>query len=104
MIQFRANDSFSKYYDDKQSIIRHLKSPAHGDRSYQCPKCLRIFKSVEAITSHAESPGHCRIRETEHYGAFIDQLTGGIVKVDASGGNDGIKYDVEKKVLDKVFW
>ncbi|OAA69388.1 Zinc finger, C2H2-like protein [Akanthomyces lecanii RCEF 1005] len=93
-----------KYYDDKQGIIRHLKSPAHGVKSYQCPKCSRIFKSVEAITSHAESPGHCRIRETEHYGAFIDQLTGGIVQVDATGGNDGIKYNVQKKAIDKVFW
>ncbi|KAM3464395.1 hypothetical protein NHJ6243_002451 [Beauveria neobassiana] len=93
-----------KYFDSKAMIIRHLKSPAHGDKSYQCPKCLRIFKSVEAITYHAESPGYCRIRETEQYGTFLDQLTGGIVQADTSGGNDAIKYNVDKDAIKKVFW
>ncbi|KAJ3482169.1 hypothetical protein NLG97_g7639 [Lecanicillium saksenae] len=93
-----------KYYDNKFQIINHLKSPAHGGRSYQCPRCSRIFQSVEAITSHAESPGHCRIRETEEYGTFLDQITGGIVQVDMDGSNDGVKYNVQQDVMKKVFW
>ncbi|KAM3458944.1 hypothetical protein MY3296_000091 [Beauveria thailandica] len=93
-----------KYFDNKAMIIGHLNSPAHGDKSYQCPKCSRIFKSVEAITYHAESPGYCRIRETDQYGAFLDQLTGGIVQADTSGGNDAIKYNVDKDAIKKVFW
>ncbi|XWX00349.1 hypothetical protein V2A60_008369 [Cordyceps javanica] len=115
---FNASDYFStvinkyicpklgcgKYYNDKGAIVRHLQSPAHGDKSYQCPKCSRIFKSAEAITSHAESPGYCRIRETGHYGAFMDQITGGIVEVDQNSSHDTIMYKVGKEVATKTFW
>lgn len=93
-----------KYFDNKFGILKHLQSPAHGDKSYQCPRCSRIFKSVESITFHAESPGHCRIRETEQYGAFLDQITGGIVQVDINSTNDNVKYNVKGDALDKVFW
>ncbi|OAA56379.1 Zinc finger, C2H2 [Cordyceps fumosorosea ARSEF 2679] len=94
-----------KYYDTKLGIIRHLNSPAHGPKTYECPKCSRIFKSAEAMMYHAESAGaRCLIRETEHYGAFVDQLTGGIVQAETNSQRDAVEYSVKKDVVKKVFW
>lgn len=84
--------------------MAHLKGPAHGDKSYQCPKCLRIFKSVEAITYHAESAGRCQIRETEHYGAFLDQITGGVVQLKLDDFSQAPRYEANKDVGSNIVW
>ncbi|KAM4066484.1 palmitoyltransferase PFA3 [Hirsutella rhossiliensis] len=84
-----------KAFKTAGGLISHLRSTAHGNRTYQCPYCLRKFKSLAAIVSHAEQSNvHCRIRESDNYDAFIHQLTAGIVDVDMKRHDDGtIKYE-----------
>ena len=73
---------YRKTFNKANGLIGHLRSPAHGDRTYRCPSCFKSFKSLTAITSHAESSmSKCAIRETNNYGAYLDQLTAGMVTV-----------------------
>ncbi|KAJ4308000.1 hypothetical protein N0V84_012361 [Fusarium piperis] len=87
-----------KTFKNSRAIIGHLKSPAHSGTKYRCPYCLRSFNSLAAITQHAEdSSVRCRVRETDTYGAFVDQLTGGMADVSLERHDDGtVKYEVSK--------
>lgn len=87
-----------KTFKNSRGIIGHLKSPTHSGTKYRCPYCLRTFNSLAAITSHAEdSSVRCRVRETDTYGALIDQLTGGLADVSVRRHDDGtVKYEVSK--------
>ncbi|KAJ4233160.1 hypothetical protein NW759_001941 [Fusarium solani] len=87
-----------KTFKNSRAIIGHLKSPTHSGTKYRCPYCLRTFNSLAAITSHAEdSSVRCRMRETDTYGALIDQLTGGLADVSFRRHDDGtVKYEVSK--------
>ncbi|RTE69398.1 hypothetical protein BHE90_016218 [Fusarium euwallaceae] len=87
-----------KTFKNSRSITGHLKSPAHSGTKYRCPYCLRTFNSLAAITQHAEdSSVRCRVRETDTYGALIDQLTGGMADVSVRRHDDGtVKYEVSK--------
>ncbi|KAG6006563.1 hypothetical protein E4U21_006861 [Claviceps maximensis] len=71
-----------KVFKNRGQLVSHLRSPAHGDQSFRCPYCLRMFKSLTAISSHVESSSvNCRIRETDGYNAYLDQLTAGMVDI-----------------------
>lgn len=80
--------------------MAHLKSTAHGDTTYRCPYCLRIFKSLTAMVSHAESQGtFCQIRKTKEYSAYMDQLSAGLVDVAETPHEDGtVAYETSKNV------
>ncbi|WAO94193.1 C2H2-type domain-containing protein [Fusarium falciforme] len=93
-----------KTFKNSRAIIGHLKSPAHSGTKYRCPYCLRTFNSLAAITSHAEdSSVRCRMRETDTYGALIDQLTGGLADVSFRRHDDGtVKYEVSKNFRRKA--
>lgn len=83
-----------KVFKSASGLAGHLKSTAHGDKMYRCPYCLRIFKSMAAITNHSESSANrCQIRETDNYNAYLDQLTAGMVDVSRERNEDGtLKY------------
>ncbi|KJZ80426.1 hypothetical protein HIM_00276 [Hirsutella minnesotensis 3608] len=110
---FRAADYYSPYgerwrcpkvacnkaFKTARSLIGHLRGPAHDDTNYQCPYCLKNFKTLTAIVSHAEqSSVKCHMRDSENYDAFIHQLTGGIAEVDNEHHyKDGtVKYKLAK--------
>ena len=71
-------------------LIAHLRSPAHGTKTYTCPYCYKRFKTLAAVTAHSESSSlRCNIRSTDGYDAYMDQLTGGIIDVDLDRHEDG---------------
>ncbi|PHH70909.1 hypothetical protein CDD82_6854 [Ophiocordyceps australis] len=83
-----------KYVGD---LTKHLLSPIHGIREYKCCSCGTIFKSLAAIASHVEqASARCRIRDNYCYGAFIDQLTGGMVEVDGLHDDGTTKYTISR--------
>ncbi|PHH60307.1 hypothetical protein CDD81_1862 [Ophiocordyceps australis] len=85
-----------KYVGD---LSKHLLSPIHGIREYKCCCCGTIFKLLAAIASHAEgaASSRCRIRDNYYYGAFIDQLTGGLVEVDGYHDDGTTKYIISRE-------
>ncbi|KAK7432383.1 hypothetical protein QQZ08_000945 [Neonectria magnoliae] len=85
----------TKTFKKAGGLIGHLRSPVHSDTVYRCPYCHRTFSSLAAVTQHAESSGvRCRIRDTEKYDAYLDQLTAGIVDVSRERNDDGtLKYN-----------
>ncbi|KAK2608727.1 hypothetical protein QQS21_002716 [Conoideocrella luteorostrata] len=92
-------DRCGKVFKTRGGLIGHLRSPAHGDITYRCPCCLKIFKSLTAITSHAESSSvHCRIREMDGYEAYLDQLTAGIVSIENRNKDGTWKYSTTKSI------
>ncbi|KAL6830976.1 RNA polymerase III transcription factor IIIC subunit domain-containing protein [Trichoderma sp. SZMC 28015] len=79
-----------KVFKTAKALIGHLRSPAHGNKTYRCPCCLKMFKTLAGITSHAETRGSkCRIQDTVHYEIFMGQLTAGIVDIERTRYQDG---------------
>ncbi|KOS17105.1 Zinc finger and BTB domain-containing protein 8A [Escovopsis weberi] len=67
----------------------HLRS-AHGARVFTCPGCFKRFGGLAAMAAHAESSsGRCRVRLSEGFPAYVDQLTGGLVEVTEDQYEDG---------------
>ncbi|CAM1507931.1 Fc.00g047790.m01.CDS01 [Cosmosporella sp. VM-42] len=87
-----------KVFKTSGGLVGHLRSPAHSGTEYRCPYCLDTFNSLTAITAHAESQGtRCRIRDTENFDIYLDQLTAGIVDVAIGKNEDGtLKYHTTK--------
>lgn len=90
---------FRKTFKTKGGLIGHLRSPAHSGKKYRCPYCLKDFTSLTAITQHAEDTGsRCRIRYSDNYDAYMDQLTAGLVDVSLDRHEDGtLKYNTTEK-------
>ncbi|KAH7165741.1 putative C2H2 finger domain protein [Dactylonectria macrodidyma] len=84
-----------KTFKKAGGLIGHLRSPAHSSAKYRCPYCLNTFGSLTAMTQHAESSGvRCRIRESDDYNSYLDQLTSGIVDISPTRNEDGtVKYE-----------
>ncbi|KAL6876041.1 RNA polymerase III transcription factor IIIC subunit domain-containing protein [Trichoderma longibrachiatum] len=93
-----------KTFKSAKGLVGHLRSPVHGNKSYRCPYCLRIFKTLAGIASHAESrSSRCRIQDTEHYETFMDQLTAGLVDVERTRYQDGsIIFKTSEQVKQKL--
>ncbi|KAF4974257.1 hypothetical protein FZEAL_8819 [Fusarium zealandicum] len=93
-----------KTFKKALGLLAHLKSPAHSATKYRCPYCLRTFVSLSAITQHAESNGvRCRIRETDTYDVYLDQLTAGMVDVSLDRHEDGtVKFEQSKKFRHEI--
>ncbi|KAM0253081.1 hypothetical protein ACHAQJ_007403 [Trichoderma viride] len=93
-----------KTFKTAGGLVGHLKSPIHGNKSYRCPSCLKIFKTLAGITSHAEAGGSkCRIQDTAHYETFMDQLTAGIVDIERTRYQGGsIIYKTSEQVKQKL--
>ncbi|KAJ3509328.1 hypothetical protein NM208_g15683 [Fusarium decemcellulare] len=87
-----------KTFKASNGLVAHLKSTAHSGTKYRCPYCLRTFNSLVAITQHAESNGsRCKIRETDAYTPYLDQLTAGMVDIAIDNNDDGtVKYQISK--------
>lgn len=84
-------------------MVAHLLSTAHNDRTWVCPSCLKGYKSLTAITMHAETPGNCAIRENPEFDAYLDQLTAGLVAMDADRREDGsIVYKMAEKAKETI--
>ncbi|KAL6902451.1 putative C2H2 finger domain protein [Trichoderma evansii] len=93
-----------KTFKTAGGLIGHLKSPFHGNRKYRCPSCLKIFKSLTGITSHAEAKGSkCPIQDTAQYETFMDQLTAGIVDIKRTRYQGGsIIYKTSEQMKQKL--
>ncbi|KAH7318187.1 hypothetical protein B0I35DRAFT_478720 [Stachybotrys elegans] len=95
-----CNKTFAK----PKGLVSHLLSPVHGTKVYRCPYCNSEFKSLQSIASHAESAGvRCKLRGTDQFGAFIDQLTAGLIDVLKERHDDGTpKFKTNDQARDKI--
>lgn len=93
-----------KTFKTAGGLVGHLKSPVHGNRKYRCPNCLKIFKTLTGITSHAETKSSkCRIQDTVHYETFMDQLTAGMVDIERTRYQGGsIIYKTSEQMKQKL--
>ncbi|CEJ80458.1 hypothetical protein VHEMI00639 [[Torrubiella] hemipterigena] len=92
--------SCQRVFKTAKQLLKHLQSPAHSGVSFNCPRCLRTFKSLTEIVSHVELSGPtCPIRSTDDFGAYLDFLTGGLLEVcKESFPDETLKYAVSKDV------
>src|SRR3569833_224894 len=64
---------------------------------------MRIFSTATGLTSHAEnSTARCRIRDSDNYRQFIDQLTAGLTDVDWRHTDDSVRYVVPENAAAPV--
>jgi general transcription factor 3C polypeptide 5 (transcription factor C subunit 1) len=93
-----------KTFKTAGGLIGHLKSPFHGNRKYRCPSCLKIFKTLTGITSHAEAKSSkCQIQDTAQYETFMDQLTAGMVDIERTRFQGGsIIYKTSEQMKQKL--
>ncbi|KAI9891418.1 MAG: hypothetical protein M1814_002737 [Vezdaea aestivalis] len=67
-------------FEQLGQLHNHLRFESHTSQTYQCPSCLKKFKSLTAIIQHAESESHrCKIRHSDNFGDFISLATGNYV-------------------------
>ena len=72
-----------------------MRSPLHSKDQMQCPSCLRLFPGVTALTQHVESQGtRCKVRDSDQYRIFVDQLTAGLTDVDGRHNDNTVRYVV----------
>lgn len=68
----------SKVFRTLSSLDKHLNSPAHDDKEFQCPKCNMKFILTSGLVSHLES-GSCGlsgIQDVEQrFGEVTDQFS-----------------------------
>ena len=76
-------------------LTSHLKSPRHSQDAVFCPSCLRFFYGATALAQHVESQAsRCRVRDSNNYRTFVDQLTAGLVDVDGRHVDNTVRYVV----------
>lgn len=92
-----------KCFKNARALTGHLLS-VHGDVTYNCPYCFKKFYSLTAVAAHAESSSQrCNIRESDAYGAYVDQLTAGLVDVSLERYDDGTNQYVTTKSAKETF-
>lgn len=83
------------------AFIAHLKSAAHNPDRMQCPGCCRWFSGIGGLTQHAESStARYAIRRSDHYGKFMDMLTGGMVDVKHQHKDGTVQYATANGAVD----
>ncbi|VUC33266.1 unnamed protein product [Clonostachys rosea] len=93
----------TKCFKNAKGLTSHLLS-VHGNISYNCPNCFKKFYSLTALTAHVESSSQrCNIREADAYGAYIDQLTAGLVDVSVERYEDGTNQYVTAESAKEKF-
>jgi uncharacterized C2H2 Zn-finger protein len=86
-----------KTFKTTKGLIAHLNSEAHSATKYRCPYCLNTFGSLAAITQHVESnSSKCKIRNTEQYNAYMDQLLASMVDVKEKHADGTVRYEMSK--------
>lgn len=92
----------SKAFKTHHQIIAHLRSPVHASINFDCPYCRSRFHSVTNMLEHAEATyAKCCLRNTDGFGAFVSQLTGGIINVSRSELSDGTpKFEVSEEAME----
>lgn len=54
-----------------------------------------MFKTASALAHHAQmSGGRCSVKESGHYGQFVDEVSAGLVRAENVNENDTMKYEV----------
>ncbi|ODH40339.1 hypothetical protein ACO22_01655 [Paracoccidioides brasiliensis] len=58
-----------------------------------CPSCLRMFKSVTALTAHCESASvRCKINKDKNYAAIMDEISAGLIGADGENEDGSVRY------------
>ncbi|KAK2677068.1 hypothetical protein RAB80_005808 [Fusarium oxysporum f. sp. vasinfectum] len=86
-----------KAFKTAKGFIAHLTSEAHSASKYRCPYCLNTFGSLASITQHVESNSNkCKIRDTEQYNSYMDQLLASMVNVKDRHADGTVRYETSK--------
>ncbi|KAI1661260.1 hypothetical protein F4813DRAFT_399281 [Daldinia decipiens] len=74
----------SSKHSTAQSLVSHLRSPAHTGTPFQCPGCTNVFTSGSSWVQHADNVNEekCRIRNTAFYRQVLNTATKGALKID----------------------
>ncbi|KAL8768778.1 MAG: hypothetical protein Q9209_005066 [Squamulea sp. 1 TL-2023] len=75
----------------RQDLEAHFDDRNNGHRGfeYQCPSCLKRFKTASAMMAHLESPTvRCTIRESKGFGNILHLVSGGHLNI-SGRHNDG---------------
>ncbi|PCD41378.1 hypothetical protein AU210_003933 [Fusarium oxysporum f. sp. radicis-cucumerinum] len=86
-----------KAFKTAKGFIAHLTSEVHSASKYRCPYCLNTFGSLASITQHVESNSNkCKIRDTEQYNSYMDQLLASMVNVKDRHADGTVRYETSK--------
>ncbi|ODH48023.1 hypothetical protein GX48_05870 [Paracoccidioides brasiliensis] len=71
----------------------HIKSSIHLAGAFRCPSCLRMFKSVTALTARCESASvRCKINKDKNYAAIMDEISAGLIGADGENEDGSVRY------------
>ncbi|EEH35558.2 hypothetical protein PAAG_06605 [Paracoccidioides lutzii Pb01] len=82
-----------KLFDTEKDFNSHIKSGIHLAGTFRCPNCLRMFKSVTALTAHCESASvRCKINKDKNYAAIMDEISAGLIGADGENEDGSVRY------------
>lgn len=65
-------------YPTKEGLEEHMRD-VHWIKMFRCPTCSRRFDSVAALMGHVEYTMKCKVKESEKFGTYIAEITGGFL-------------------------
>ncbi|SMY21597.1 unnamed protein product [Zymoseptoria tritici ST99CH_1A5] len=66
-------------YSAASDIEAHIRL-AHTMTCYRCPLCLKRFDRVAKLVGHVETSMKCRVKYSDQFDSFLDEITGGFLK------------------------
>ncbi|KAL2037468.1 hypothetical protein N7G274_009749 [Stereocaulon virgatum] len=81
-------------YLELNDLLYHLTSGYHQGTDHRCLKCLKIFKSAQALIAHMESNSErCRMKDTYGFGNVLHVVSGGFLGVKGRHKDGTIKIE-----------
>lgn len=98
-------DRHRKTFNNKATLVQHLRSATHNGKKFTCPSCLDRFDALYSLAAHVESPSRkCKINrefdEQDMYRIFLDQLTLGMVECGGIFGDNTQQFKFQDEFKD----
>ncbi|EME47889.1 hypothetical protein DOTSEDRAFT_69724 [Dothistroma septosporum NZE10] len=77
---FESCENDNLRFDSPSELHVHM-AHAHIRQVFGCPSCHKRFYSPSSLVAHAESTRKCYVRDSAKFRGFIDEITGGFLKV-----------------------
>ena len=94
-----------KTFNNKATLVQHLRSATHNGRKFACPSCMDRFDALYSLAAHVESPSRkCKINrefdEEDMYRIFLDQLTLGMIECGGIFGDYSQQFKFQDEFKD----
>ncbi|KAI5304309.1 hypothetical protein KEM56_006641 [Ascosphaera pollenicola] len=94
-----------KEFDSLEAFDDHVHSDEHMKGSFQCPGCLRLYKSVTALVAHCESASvRCAISRSDNFSKIMSDISAGVLDTDGLNPDGSVRYKAKEFDMNSIEW